>query len=89
MANFWQSSDGRESGPTASRFGVPRNTAVISSMASSSPSDGTNDRCGNRSLMAGSSLGDFCIKGGTEIPRPSFKNARLVLNQAAYRPRPC
>ena len=79
MANFWQSSDGRESGPTASRFGVPRNTAVISSMASSSPSDGTNDRCGNRSLMAGSSLGDFVSKGVPKYPAHRSRMRALFL----------
>ena len=48
-------------------------------MVRSSGSDGANGRYGNGSLIAGSSLRRFRIEEGTEIPRPSFKIAHLVL----------
>ena len=48
-------------------------------MVGSSPSDGANGRCGNGWIK----FRRFRVQEGTEIPRPSFKNAYIVLSQHA------
>ena len=72
--SIFSNSAGRESGPTVSQFGIPRITAVMSSMGGSSPSDGANGRCGNRALMVGSSLDDFVIR---RVPKHLSHRSRM------------
>ena len=46
-------------------------------------SDGANGRCGNSSLMAGSSLGNFVMRRVPKYPAHPSKNAHLVFEHRA------
>ena len=59
---------GKESGPTASQFGTPGITAVMPSMAGSSPRDGANGRCVNMALIVGTNKDDFVVRREMKHP---------------------
>ena len=79
------SSDGRESGPTAFEFGIPRVTAVVSTMVFFFyKRQCYHDRFGKESLIAETSQGDYVLRRA-----PRYPAHRSRIHNMSFGSEPC